>query len=132
MRLIKFANSQHEKFFNLMLQKGGNNDSYHKAFFYTATISSESRNHIDDLFNFAEDCIRINGLDKAWQTSGTLKQTRLAFNLWNGWTEKENEKLSSAGELFDCEYSNYFVEAIRLRYPEYYRNEQHRTLDTER
>ena len=57
-----------------------------------------------------------------WQTSGTVKVCHLAFNLWNGYTEKENGRYFTPDELFCCEYAPYFVEGIKVRYPEYCRD----------
>ncbi|WP_144938650.1 DUF6075 family protein [Paenibacillus sp. 32O-W] len=48
--------------------------------------------------------------------------SRLAFNLWNGWTEEGAERYSAPNELFACGYAPYFFEAIYLRYPEFCRS----------
>ena len=52
---------------------------------------------------------------------GTVRLTRLAFNLWNRYVEQGEESMSALYEIFDCNYASYFNEAIRLRYPEYCR-----------
>ena len=78
---IKFKNKDHEKFYEQCLGRTGSLDPYHKAFFYTMGISGETRKHIEDIFNFREDAIRPEGLNKGWQTSGSSCLTRLAFNL---------------------------------------------------
>ena len=57
-----------------------------------------------------------------WQTSGTVKVCHLAFNLWNGFTEEGKENLFTPDELFCCGYAPYFMEGIKLRYPEYCRD----------
>ena len=82
---IKFKNREHEKFYEQCLARTGGLDPYHKAFFYTMGISDETRKHVEDVFDFQEDVIRPEGLNKGWQTSGSSCLTRLAFNLWNGW-----------------------------------------------
>ena len=56
------------------------------------------------------------------QTSGTVKVCHLAFNLWNGFTEEGRENLYTPEELFCCGYAPYFMEGIKLRYPEYCRD----------
>lgn len=117
----KFASKEHENFYYAMLEKCRNTDSYHRAFFYCMGISDDIRKHIHALFDFKMDCIELDGLNNGFQTGGTKRLTRLAFNLWNGFTEEGNECLSSPSELFDCGYAPYFFEAIRLRYPEYCR-----------
>ena len=101
MKTIRFESQEHENFFYSMLRKTGNTDSYHQAFFYCH--------------------IRPEGLHEGWQTGGSIRLTRLAFNLWNGYTENRYERLSTPYEIFDCGYAPYFFEAIRLKYPDYCR-----------
>ena len=65
-----------------------------------------------------------------WQTSGSIRIVRLAFCLYCEGTpsvndmEDVNSKLAecreyTVGQIFCCEYAKYFLEAIKLRYPEY-------------
>ena len=82
---IQFKNRDHERFYQQCLVRCGCGDPNHKAFFYTMGISDETRKHVEDVFDFQEDVIRPEGLNKGWQTSGSSCLTRLAFNLWNGW-----------------------------------------------
>lgn len=116
---IKFKSKEHEQFYYAMLEKSGNTDSYHRAFFYCMGISDSTRANINTLFNFKEHCIEPDGLHEGFQTGGTSRLTRLAFNLWNGYTEDGHESDFSPYELFDCSFAPYFFEAIKLRYPEY-------------
>ncbi len=122
MNNIIFASKEHKDFYTQMLTKAKNDDSYHRALFYTMGICTETRRNIDTLFNFKEKCIEPEGLHAGWQTSGTDRLCRLAFNLWNGWTEEKNEQTSTPYELFNCEFAPYFFEAVKLRYPEYCHN----------
>ncbi len=122
METILFAGREHKAFFSEMLAKTCNDDTYHRAFFYTMGICPETRRNIHTLFDFEEDGIRPEGLAAAWQTGGTRRLCRLAFNLWNGWTEEGKENRSAPYELFDCGFAPYFFEAIRLRYPKYCRS----------
>lgn len=119
---IKFASKEHENFFFSMLAKCGNTDSYHRAFFYCVGISDTTRRNVGRIFDFKKDCINPDGLHEGWQTGGTVRLTRLAFNLWNGYVEEREERLSTPYEIFDCGYAPYFYEAIRQRYPEYCRD----------
>lgn len=118
---IKFASKEHENFFFSMLAKCGNTDSYHRAFFYCVGISDTARRNVGRIFDFKKDCINPDGLHEGWQTGGTVRLTRLAFNLWNGYVEEREERLSTPYEIFDCGYAPYFYEAIRQRYPEFCR-----------
>ena len=115
---IRFVDREHLAFYNQNLNSAGKNDPYHKAFFYVMGISNDTRRNIQKVFNFEEDCIRTDGLFDGWQTSGSERLTRLAFNLWNGWN---GDGGATPYDLFDCEYAPYMMEGIRLRYPEYCR-----------
>lgn len=118
---IKFASKEHKQFFIEMMKRCQNNDSYHQAFFYCIGISDTTRLNVNRMFSFREDCIKPEALHEGWQTGGTMRLTRLAFNLWNGYTEENRENMSTPYEMFDCGYASYFFDAIRLRYPEYCR-----------
>lgn len=60
--MIKFKNKEHGKFYEQCLGLCGCSDPYHKAFFYTMGISSETRMHIHDCFNFRDDVSRVQGV----------------------------------------------------------------------
>ena len=114
----RFHSREHRDFYFEMLDKCRVNDSYHRAFFYVMGLSAETRAHIGNLFDFKEDCIRPAGLRSGWQTSGTVRICRMAFNLWNGHTETKERAAYTPYELFSCWCAPYFFEGIRLRYPE--------------
>lgn len=78
-----FASKEHENFFYFMLKKCGNHDSYHRAFFYCVGISDTTRANVGRLFDFEQHHIKPEGLHEGWQTGGSVRLTRLAFNLWN-------------------------------------------------
>ena len=88
MEIIRFAGREHKAFYNQMLAKTRNNDTYHRALFYTMGICAETRRNIHSLFDFNGDGIKPEGLAAPWQTGGTRRLCRLAFNLWNDWTEE--------------------------------------------
>ena len=113
---IRFSSKEHEKFFYQMLAKCGKHDSYYSSFFYCVGISEDTRNHVDRMFDFKERLIKPEALHEGWQTGGSARLTRLAFNLWNGYVEKGEESLSTPYEMFDCGYAPYFYEAIRIKY----------------
>ena len=114
---IRFRSAAHRDFFLEMMNKSKVNDCYHRAFFYVMGIAAETRANINQMFDFKTDCIEPEGMHGGWQTSGTVKVCHLAFNLWNGYTEKENGRYFTPDELFCCEYAPYFVEGIKVRYP---------------
>lgn len=122
MSKIQFRNAAHRDFVLENLDKCKVNDCYHRAFFYVMSISEETRMNIGKMFDFKRDCIIPEGMHGGWQTSGTVKVCHLAFNLWNGFTEEGRENLYTPEELFCCGYAPYFMEGIKLRYPEYCRD----------
>lgn len=126
-----FRDEEHERFYYESLRKSNCTDAYHRAVFYMLGISWETRSHANELFDYSNDSIKPTGLIASWQTSSTIRISRLAFNLWNGRTEAGKERYSTPHELFDCSYAPYFFEAIRLRYPEYCRGHERATRSAE-
>ena len=127
MKTIRFESKEHENFFYSMLKRTGNTDSYHQAFFYCVGISDTTRRNVERIFDFKQGHIKPSALHEGWQTGGSIRLTRLAFNLWNGWCYESEEdaqegRMSEAftpDNLFCCEFAPYFYEAVKLRYPEY-------------
>lgn len=117
---IKFRSAAHQDFFLEMISRSKIDDTYHRAFFYLMGISSETRANIHQMFDFKTDCIVPQGMYGEWQTSHTVRVCHLAFNLWNGYTENEPGRDFTPYELFCCEYAPYFMEGIKIRYPEYF------------
>jgi len=110
-------------------------DCYLNSFIYTIGMCEETRRRFNEMYNRKERIIILDTINEAWQTSTSRKVTRLAFQLFtdgtptaftfdgNG-TAKEDisecEKYS-VSDIFCCGYAPFFVEAIKLRYPEYFR-----------
>ena len=74
--------------------------------------------------------VKTECLREGWQTSGSVKAIRMAFNLYcNGAPSVDDyrdaeEQLQECSqynveELFCCSYAPYFWQAIQIRYPEY-------------
>ena len=118
---IRFCSAAHRDFFLEMVSKSRVNDCYHRAFFYVMGIARETRQNINQMFDFKNDWIIPEGMHGGWQTSGTVRVCRLAFNLWNGYTEPEHSNAYSPEDLFCCEFAPYFMEGIKGRYPEHCR-----------
>ena len=123
-----FANEAHKDFFLECVNKAkAANDPYRKALFYTLGLTEDTRRHIDKLYDFGERGIIIDGLFDGFQTGTTTKVTRMAFNLYNGFTGEtcssriDSPEYYSPYHLYDTGLMAYFFEAVKLRYPEYYR-----------
>ena len=112
---IRFASAEHRDFFLRMMSEARKNDCYHQSFFYVMGIAPETRANIRQMFDFKQDCIKPEGMHGGWQTSGTVRVCRLAFNLWNGYTEPEHSNAYSPEDLFCCEFAPYFMEGMKIR-----------------
>lgn len=117
MNNIPFESKEHEQFFRRCLSKVPHSDPDHQALFYVMGISDMTRNRVSQWFDFKDDSIKPDVLDAYWQTGGTRRLTRLAFNLWNGY----NDGRTSPYELFDCSYGKFMMVGIQLRFPDYCR-----------
>ena len=92
------------------------------------TLSSFSNQDSGGILIFGideKDEIKPESLAAGWQTSGTTKLTRFAYNLWNGYDDKS----CTPYDLFDCSFAPYMYEAVKLRYPEYTRQLDDMVID---
>lgn len=128
---IKFIDKAHEDFFYTNMEKCRYKDVYHYALIYTLGINQDTRNHIDRIYDFASGCIKPECIHDGWQTSGSMKVVRLAFNLYTDGTptigectdaEEQIRESSnySVSDIMCSGYATYFMEAIKIRYPEYF------------
>lgn len=51
------------------------------------------------MFDFKERLIKPESLHEGWQTGGSTGLTRLAFNLWSGYVEEGDERMSTPYEM---------------------------------
>lgn len=127
---IRFASKEHEDFFLTNLERCRYKDVYHIALVYCLGISETTRQNAEEIYNFKTGSIITECLQRGWQTSGSIRIVRLAFNLYCNGTpsvddmESTEAKIAECGEyaveqIFCCSYARYFWEAIKLRYPEY-------------
>lgn len=88
---LHFINEKHKERFYKLLKRSyiSNTDKERISLFFLLSIFNETYSNITDLYNFQENCIELEGLKKAWQTGGTTRITRLAFNLFNGYCEED-------------------------------------------
>ena len=122
---VLFCSEQHRTFYNRHVDGGA--DPYYRALVYLLGMTAETRANFSRCFDAEARMIRPAALEEGWQTGGTVRIVRMAFNLWNGWCYESEEdaqegRTSDAftpDNLFCCEFAPYFYEAIKLRYPEY-------------
>ncbi|WP_430163540.1 DUF6075 family protein [Paenibacillus algorifonticola] len=48
-----------------------------------------------DVFDFSIGGIKPESLSASWQTGGSSRTCRLAFNLWNGWSQTGEERFQA-------------------------------------
>ena len=81
-RKITFKNKEHEKFYNTYLSKCPCQDSYHKTLIYCLGLSEDTRQNVNRIYDFETGFIKPECLQEGWQTSGSERIVRLAFNLY--------------------------------------------------
>lgn len=129
-RTITFKDEAHREFYMKYLPKCRYQDVYHKSLVYCLGLNSDTRDHVNEIYDFKEGNVKPGCLHEGWQTTGSMKVVRLAYNLYCNGTpsvfkiEDSKEKLQECScytveELFCCSYAKYFWEAIKIRYPEY-------------
>lgn len=122
---ILFYNEQHKAFYHQYTN--GKTDPYFRALAYLFGLTAETRANFPRCFDMEEWTIAPEALNAGWQTGGTARIVRLAFNLWNSWCyetveDMDARRVSDAftpDNLFCCRFAPFFFEAIKLRYPEY-------------
>lgn len=131
-RTVTFKNQAHEDFYQRYLPKCRYQDVYHKALVYCLGIDRDTREHVDRIYDFRTGNVKPECLHEGWQTSGSVKIVRMAFNLYCNGTPSVFEyddsdtdgqlnemRCYTVEDLFYCGYARYFWEAIKIRYPEY-------------
>lgn len=127
---INFYDKEHKKFYYEKLEQARCQDCYHKALIYILGISRDTREHFDQIYNIKTGYINTKCLQQGWQTSGSVKVIRIAFNLYTDTTpsiddySKKDQQIEecmeySISDIFCCGYAPYFWEGIKLRYPDY-------------
>ena len=79
---IIFISDAHEKFYYEKLKEVRYQDVYHKALCYCLGISDDTRRNIKSIYDFKTGCVKTECLQEGWQTSGSVKVVRMAFNLY--------------------------------------------------
>lgn len=127
---IIFKNEAHRDFFLTYFPKCRYQDPYHAALIYCLGIDGDTRKNVNRIYDFKTGCVKTECLHDGWQTSGSLRIVRMAFNLYNNGTpsvgdyEDAEEQLMecrryTVEDLFCCGYAPYFWQAIKIRYLEY-------------
>lgn len=128
---IVFADEAHERFFYEKVRELPNSrrDSEEIAMIYTLGICDKTRAAFSNIVDQRTFQVNPLVLFAGWQTSASVKVTRLAINLYTGFSQEVKRDDSIEGyhigedssdyaveEIFDCPYAKYFLEAVKLRY----------------
>ena len=112
-RTITFKNDEHKKFYKEYLQKCRYQDVYHKALVYCLGIDRDTRVNVDRIYDFKTGCVKTECLHEGWQTSGSAKIVRMAFNLYCNSTPSVYDTEDAEEQLKECRC--YTVEDFLLR-----------------
>ena len=116
---IVFISDAHEKFYYEKLKEVRYQDEYHKALCYCIGINNDTRRNANRIYDFKTGSVKTECLNEGWQTSGSMKVIRMAFNLYcNGtpsvddYTEAEEQvnecRQYAVDDLFCCAYAPFF------------------------
>lgn len=128
--MILFKSKEHKDFYMKYLQQCRYMDVYHEALVYCLGIDRDTRDHVEQIYDFQTGLVKTECLQEGWQTSGSKKIVRMAFNLYCNGTPSIQEykdikeqleecRKYTAEDLFCCSYAPFFWQAIKIRYPEY-------------
>jgi len=125
---IQFVDQTHKEFFNrIRLADGCGNDPYRLSLFYLLGSCDTMRLNFETIYSTAERIVDVESVFYGWQTGTTVKLTRLALNLYNGWygydyatgKQIEDASLYTPYELFCHELAEYALIAVAIRYERY-------------
>lgn len=117
---MMFFDRAHKRFYDQMLEvERAQRDVYRQALFYTLGLSTETREHIKDLYDFNQHQVMLSGLRRPWQTGDSSRVTRLAFNLYCGYVGHDGTPVEdfTPHSLFDVDLLPFMLEAIKVRFP---------------
>lgn len=128
-----FYNEKHKEFYEdklTTLELYNKADVYYKSVIYLLGLTETTRENFKEIFDIKSGEININAIQSPFQTSTSLKVTRMAFSLWNRCYFDSEDDIENANyspkynvcEVFNCELAPYFYEAIKIRFPEYTRD----------
>ena len=107
---IIFISDAHEKFYYEKLKEVRYQDVYHKALCYCLGISDDTRRNVYRIYDFKTGCVITECLHEGWQTSGSVRVIRMAFNLYCNGTPSVSDYEDAEEQVDECR--QYTVEEI--------------------
>ena len=91
-----------------------------KALCYCLGINEDTRRNADRIYNFKTGCVKPECLHEGWQTSGSAKVVRIAFNLYCNGTPSVDDEQDTEEQMDECrrysvEEIEAFIEAVETR-----------------
>ena len=99
---IIFISEAHEKFYYEKLKEVRYQDVYHKALCYCLGINDDTRRNANRIYDFKTGCVKTECLHEGWQTSGSVKVVRMAFNLYCNATPSVNDYTDAEEQINEC------------------------------
>ena len=126
---IEFRDEKHYNFFVGKFAESKTKDTYQKALIYLLGLTVDTREHYSNIYNARSETIQNTSLIEEWVTSTSARVIRLAFNLFTdgiptAYIEDEKNLIGEASkysvsEIMCDPLQRYFIQAIKLRYPNY-------------
>ena len=120
---MKFSSYDHLSFYNSMVNGTGlPSDANHQALVYLLGVLPDTSKRFRELYSAEKDRIFPSALNRPWQTGGTKRVTRLAFNLFNGFAGSNGKRKYEPGFLYtpdqimEPSLLEYYLDACRLRH----------------
>ena len=107
---IIFISETHEKFNDQKLKEVRYQDVYYKALCYCIGISDGTRRNVKQIYDFKTGCVKTECLCDGWQTSGSVKVVRMAFNLYCNGTPSVSDYEDAEEQVKEC--SQYTVKEL--------------------
>ena len=73
-----------------------------KALCYCLGINEDTRRNVDRVYNFKTGCVKPECLHEGWQTSGSAKVVRIAFNLYCNGTPSVDDEQDTEEQIDEC------------------------------
>ena len=99
---IIFISDAHEKFYYEKLKEVRYQDVYHKALCYCLGICNDTRENVYRIYDFKTGNVKTECLHEGWQTSGSQRVVRMAFNLYCNGTPSVYDYDDAEEQLSEC------------------------------
>lgn len=113
---IIFAGAAHKQFYEEYLAHCKSKDCWHKALIYVLGITEDIRNHIDEVYDIADDSIDRDSLKAGWVTGTDARVMRFAFTLFTDYVPEDDYDTYSLWNIFGYVSSRFLCQALMLRF----------------